>query len=51
MGGWVEQRLVLVLPVQLDEPLRQVTEGGRRGQGAVDEGPATAVARDVASND
>jgi len=43
MLGRIEQLLVLVLPVQLDEPVRQVLERGRGGQRAVDERAAPAL--------
>ena len=47
----IEQLLVLVLPVELDQPVRQVLERRRGGQRAVDEGAAPALRRDFAAND
>ena len=47
----VEQRLVLMLSVELDQPAGQVAQGHRGGQRAVDERPAPALDRYLASND
>ena len=44
----VEQRLVLVLPVQVDEPGAEVAERGGRDERAVDERPAPALCGDLA---
>ena len=47
----VEELLVFVLAVQFDEAVRQVLEGGRGGERAVDEGAAAALRRDLAAHD
>jgi len=46
-----EQRLMLVLAVQFDQPRRQIAKGRSRGQRAVDEGAAPALARDLPADD
>ncbi len=51
VGQWVEQRLVLMLPVQLHQPRRQIAQRGRRGERAVDEGPASSLAGELAADD
>ena len=51
MGGRIEQRLVLVLAVQLDQPVRQVLERAGGGQRAVDERAAAPLRRDLAANE
>ena len=47
----VQKLLVLVLSMELDQPVRQVLERGGRGQRARDEGAAPALCGDFASND
>src|SRR5205814_936430 len=46
-----EQRLVLVLSVQLDEPAREVLQRAGRSKSAVDERAAPALRGDLASDD
>src|SRR4029077_15760789 len=48
--GRIEQRLMLVLTVQLDETRRQVLQRTGRGEGAVDEGAAPALRGDLAAH-
>ena len=47
----IEQLLMFVLPVQLDEPVRQILERRRGRERAVDERAAPALRRDLAAND
>ena len=47
----IQKLLMLVLSVELDQPVRQVFERGGRGQRARDEGAAPALRGDLASND
>ncbi len=47
----IEQLLMFVLTVQLDETIRQILERRRGRERAVDEGAASALRRDLASND
>ena len=47
----IEQYLVLVLPVQVDERLRQVPERGAGGERAVDERAAAALGGDLPSDE
>src|ERR1041384_3348951 len=50
MCGRVEQQLMLVLPVELHEIRRDLSEHARGGQPAVNEGPAAAGGRDLATD-
>ena len=47
----IEQRLVLVLPVQIDQRSDRLAERGGRDQLSIEEGPAPALRRDLASHD
>jgi len=51
MGERIEQRLVLVLPVQLNKTSREIAQRARGGQGAVYEGSASPLRSDVAADD
>src|SRR5207253_7192577 len=46
----IEQRLMFVLSVQLDEPRRQLLQGARRRERAVDERTASTLRRDLAAD-
>ncbi len=50
MSGGIEQRLVLVLAVQLDEPRRQILQGACRCHYSVDERPAPALSGNLAAH-
>ena len=47
---WVEQRLMLMLTVEVDEVPRDLPQVGIRGQHTIDERPTAPVSRDVAPN-
>src|SRR5688500_10247108 len=47
----IEQRLMLMLSVELDEPPGEVAQGDSRCEGAIDERPAPTLDRYLASND
>src|SRR5207249_3696981 len=51
MGGWIEQRVMLVLAVQLDEPGGQILERSSRRERSVDEGAAASLCGDFAANE
>jgi hypothetical protein len=52
MRGGIQQNLMLVLSMQIDERSRQLAQGARRRERAVDECPAApTLRRDVASYD
>ena len=51
MIAWVEQRLMFVLPVQIDQLLPQCLKRARRRQRVVDERAASSRGRDFAAED
>ena len=51
LHGRIEQGLVLVLPVQIDQRSDRLPERGGRDQLSIEEGPAPALRRDLASDD
>src|SRR5262245_19489348 len=51
MCGGVEQRLVLVLPVKLDQPRRQILQRAGRRQRTVDERPAASLGGNLAADE
>ncbi len=51
MRGGVEQHLVFVLAVQIDEPAHEIAQRRRRGQGAIDERPTSALRGNFPADD
>jgi hypothetical protein len=50
LDSGIEQRLMLVLPVQIDQRADCFPEGRRRDQLTVEEGPAPTLCRDFTSH-
>ena len=50
MRRGIEQRLMLVLTVELDQAVGQILQRAGRGQRAVDEGPAPSLRGDLAAH-
>ena len=51
MRRLIEQRLMFVLPVQLDQLRREIFEGAGRSESSVDECPAAALRGELASDE